>query len=72
MQIIVSKPFDYAPDGIHVQHYPAGEAEIDDTGADIAMREGWAKTVAGKSGTGRKSGTVRADDKAAPDPEKSE
>ncbi|MCG9094453.1 hypothetical protein [Laribacter hongkongensis] len=76
MQIIVNKPFDYAPDGIHVQHYPVGEAEIDDAGSEIAVREGWAKPVAGKSGAGRKSGTGRAGqqatDEAAPDPDKSE
>ena len=76
MQIIVNKPFDYAPDGIHVQHYPAGEAEIDETGADIALREGWAKPVTGKSGTTRKkdadTGNQHAADEAAQGPDKSE
>ena len=55
MKIKVKLPFDYAPDGIHVQHYPAGEVEIDDAGAKIAVREGWAELPA----PGKKTAPVK-------------
>lgn len=61
MKIKVKLPFDYASDGIHVQHYPAGEIEIDDVGAEIAVREGWAELPA----SAKKSASVK---KAEPEP----
>jgi len=78
MKIEVKKPFDFAREGIFVEHYAAGIHDVSERCAEVALGEGWAAAAdqdGGRkkgrdkgAGTGESAGPRSSEPAPAPEP----